>query len=195
MRTQLANLSKKTEELKATSSCLDETWESIQFHHIQRNTALECRLEDVRTQPQPVADRQLEEINADLEKTVKSLRAELKELHGGNVSSNKRDSPLEAALEEAAHLRDKNEEQSQELQRLRADRHVQSRKQDELKAEIEWLTKELQEAKDSLKEETGKRIALEQARDGFMAAYAVLSGTRTGPLGKAGDKSHAPSVE
>lgn len=192
MRTQLANLSKKTDELKATSSCLDETWESIQSHHIQRNTALECRLEDVSTQPQPVADGQLEEINADLEKTVKSLRAELKELHGGNAS---RDSTLEATLEEAAHLRAKNEEQFQELQRLRADRHAQSRKQDESKAEIEWLTKELQEAKESLKEETGKRIALEQARDGFMAAYAVLSGTRTGPLGKAGDKSHAPSVE
>lgn len=119
---------------------------------------------------------QLEETNAELEKTVKALRNELAGLRHGVPTR----SASEAALGELAQLRAKNEEKDLELARLRDELRLQGRKQEEFKAEKEWLTRELQAAKASLKEETEKRAAIERARDGFMSAYTAFStaGTR-----------------
>lgn len=110
---------------------------------------------------------------------MKGLRSEIAVLK----SSDPVRQVSEAAPGELAQLRARNDEQAQELHRLREELRTQSRKQDESKAEIEWLTKELKGAKDSLKEETAKRVDLEQARDGFMAAYSAFTGARNGGAG------------
>lgn len=110
---------------------------------------------------------------------MKSLRSEIATLRNSGPARQ----VSEAAPGELAQLRARNDEQAQELQRLREELRTQGRKRDESKAEIEWLIKELKEAKDSLKEETEKRVTLEQARDGFMAADSALTGARNGSAG------------